>query len=94
MKYAIRVSHLPPCVIYATIEGEPPEVLAWMNEEIHLTNGVFKLVTNILRTLEDDIMASSVYMLEDENRVVFTDTRDVDILITRVPTGWEMHVCQ
>jgi hypothetical protein len=91
MKYAIRVSHLPPCVIYADIQRTSTEVLAWVCVELSKSPGPFKLASEIYTGLTMDMLASNVRMVEDERAVVFTNTDDVDVLITRSPTGFNVH---
>lgn len=94
MKYAIRLSHLPPVVIYATLKRSAEDVVAALCEEATEAKqcgmGICGYVNKVLRWLADDILCESCQLVEDDTRLVFTDTRDADYLITKTDKGFDV----
>jgi hypothetical protein len=88
MKFAIKLSALPPAVIYATI-NRPVGGVVDILKELDVGVGVCGLVHKVLEWLGQQ--CSYFELVEDGSRIVSTDTRDADILIIKVPTGWDVH---
>jgi len=87
MKYAIRVSRLPPAVIYATVHRSINEVLTAL--EVEDTGSPFQTCCNIVHWLRSDILCDKVQLVEDTS-IVFTDKRDADVLIVKTDKGFEV----
>jgi hypothetical protein len=90
MKYAIRLSHLPPVVLYVATT-EPVDVVV---RDLQLCQ-VGGLVHRVMNTVAWCKHAGwFCELVEDENTIVFTDTRDADYLITPVNGVWSTHLCK
>jgi hypothetical protein len=89
MKYAIRLSRLPPAVIYADIELEPEAVVAILAANSNGV-GVCGLVHKTLQWLAEDIFCDRFELVEDEGKIVFTDPKDAEVLITRTDKGFDV----
>lgn len=92
MKYAIRLSHLPPAVLYITAKWEPDVVVKTVNSMLNLEAGVFHFVKNMLDWCEQ-CQVKRYVLVEDESTVVFTDPRDADYLVIPINGVYDIHKC-
>ena len=91
MKYAIRLSHVPPAVLYLTTDSEPADVIKEIHDRRKLDPGVFHFVLNLFSWYYSRWV---VELVEDETSIVFTDPKDADYLITPVNGVWSAHRCK
>jgi hypothetical protein len=76
MKYAIRISRLPPCVVYINSIQPVASILAIINRPEYI-NKPFALSAYL-----NFLFECWIEIVEDENSLVFTDTRDCEYLLS------------
>jgi hypothetical protein len=77
MKYAIRISRLPPCVAYINSIQPIENILAILNRPEYI-NKPFTLSAYL-----NFLFEFWIEIVEDETSMVFTDTRGADYLLLR-----------
>jgi hypothetical protein len=89
MRYAIKLSYLPPLVIYVDAKRDASAMLAGLCEYA-AGAGIFELAIRVHNWLATDILCDNVRIVENEANIVFTDTTDVDVLIIKTDKGFEV----
>jgi len=85
MKYAIRLSYLPPCILYLDVDLAPDAVVA---ELCYWSKGVgpFQFVHNIVAYFMG--VSDGIRLVEDGKSAASTDPKDSDYLMLKTDHGW------
>jgi hypothetical protein len=90
MRYAIKLSYLPPLTFYVDAQRTPGDIMATL-AQCAKGAGIFEFAIRVYNWLSVDVLCDNVRIVENEANIVFTDTTDVDVLIIKTDKGFDVN---